>query len=309
MNHTPIRVSTLRGDQKIDFDAFVKINEKMVLYLRRGDSFEGGRLKRLKEKKLKNLFIINDDEPRYRSYLQTNINSAYDSSSSKDLQNRVEIIQGDQQSHVEEVYERPDDKAVYLETKDATGKYVEFLTQNAQGALSVLKIENADKNLAHHGVTVGTLAVALSQKLNMTDQKTIQFLTLGSFLHEIGLQDSNVNYGQPISMLSKEEETIYRNHPQSGINRLKDGTHFDPQVLKIILEHEECIDGSGFPRKLMERQLDPLSIMVSTCNALDRLVTFEGVPKPDASKKLMIEHVGKHPLKQIQILGEIIKSV
>ena len=52
MDYVSIRVSTLRGDQKIDFNAYIKINEKMVLYLRRGDSFEGERLLRLKEKKL-----------------------------------------------------------------------------------------------------------------------------------------------------------------------------------------------------------------------------------------------------------------
>ncbi len=39
MSHVPVRVSTLRGDQKVDFDAYIKINEKMVLYIRKGDSF------------------------------------------------------------------------------------------------------------------------------------------------------------------------------------------------------------------------------------------------------------------------------
>ena len=48
-----MRVSTLRGDLKIDFDVYVKINDKMILYIRRGDSFEGPRLKRLREKKTK----------------------------------------------------------------------------------------------------------------------------------------------------------------------------------------------------------------------------------------------------------------
>ena len=58
MDYTTIRVSTLRGDQKINFDAYLKIGEKMVLYVRQGDSFEGDRLKRLKEKKLKKMFIL-----------------------------------------------------------------------------------------------------------------------------------------------------------------------------------------------------------------------------------------------------------
>ena len=59
MDYVSIRVSTLRGDQKIEFNAYLKINEKMVLYLRQGDSFEGDRLKRLKEKKLRKRLLQN----------------------------------------------------------------------------------------------------------------------------------------------------------------------------------------------------------------------------------------------------------
>lgn len=309
MNHTSIRVSTLRGDQKINFDVYVKINDKMVHYLRRGDSFEGVRLKRLKEKKLKNLYILNDDEPHYRNYLKINIESAYDQNSQKDLQTRAEVIQGDQQSHVEEVFDRPEDKQAYDATKAATGKYVEFLTKNAPAAVSILKIENTDKNLAHHGVTVGTMAVALSQKLKMTDPKAAHLLTLGSLLHDIGLHDATVNFQQPLSALAPADLVIYRGHPHSGIEKLKNTMHFDPQVLKIINEHEECIDGSGFPKKLLEKQTDPLSVIVSSCNAMDRLLTFEGVSKTEAPKRLMVEHVGKHPLEHIRLISEIIKSL
>lgn len=309
MNHTSIRVSTLRGDQKTTFDVFVKINDKMIHYLRRGDSFEGARLKRLKEKKLKNLYITSEDEPNYRNYLKINIDSAYDKGSKKDIQTRAEIIQGDQQSHVEEVFEHPEDKKAYDATKEATEKYVEFLTQNAPAALTILKMENTDKNLAHHGVTVGTLAVALCQKLKFADARTTHLVTLGSLLHDIGLHEATVNFQVPLSTLSPGDLATYKGHPRSAIEKLKNTMHFDPQVLKIINEHEECIDGSGFPQKLTEKQLDPLSIIVASCNAMDRLITFEGVSKADAPKKLMVDHVGKHPLEHIRHIAEIIKAL
>ncbi|MBL7543236.1 MAG: HDIG domain-containing protein [Bdellovibrionaceae bacterium] len=309
MNHTSIRVSTLRGDSKINFDVFVKINEKMIHYLRRGDSFEGTRLKRLKEKKLKNLYILVEDEPHYRTYLKTNIDSAYDPNSKKDVQTRAEIIQGDQQSRVEDVFENPENKEFYLGTKTASHKFVEFLTKNSLAAAAVLKIENSDKNLAHHGVTVATLAVALSHKMKQEDQKVIQWLTFGSLLHDIGLHETPVVYTQPLNLLSPEDLKLYRGHPHVGIEKLKNTEHFDPQVLKIINEHEECLDGSGYPKGMLEKQLDPLSIIVATCNAMDRLLTFEAISKTDAPKRLMIDQVGKHPLDQIKLLSEIIKSL
>jgi len=66
---------------------------------------------------------------------------------------------------------------------------------------------------------------------------------------------------------------------------------------------------TGFPKGKKENQLDPLSIIVASCNAVDRLITFEGIAKNEAPKKLMIERVGMHPLNHIQLLSEVLKTL
>lgn len=308
MDYVSIRVSTLRGDQKIDFDAYIKINEKMVLYLRRGDSFEGDRLKRLKDKKLRKMYISNDDESSYRNYLQKNIETAYDDSSNKDIQTRAEIIQGSQQSNAEEVFENPDNVESYNYAKDAAGKYVNFIMSNSQALSTVMNIENTDKNIAHHGVTVATLSIALAKKLGITDAKKTQLLTLGSILHDYGHFNSSLNLIQPLEAMSAEDKTLWNKHPTEGALKVQDKKHFDQTVINIIAQHEEMINGEG-PKGLREKDLDPLAILVSSANAMDRLMTFEGVPRAEAAKKLMIEQVGRHPLQHIQFLNDILKSL
>jgi putative nucleotidyltransferase with HDIG domain len=306
MNHLPIRVSTLRGDQQIDFDAYVKINEKFVLYLRKGDSFEGQRLLRLKEKKLKKMFILEHDETQYRSYLNRNIEMAYNDSS-KSLETRSEIIQGAQQSHAEEVMENPENEAAYNEAKSACNQFVEFLNKEQLAVDQILRIENVDASVAHHGVTVSTLAVTLAKKLGDFDAKQIQLLSLGALLHDFEHFHSGITLKRPIKQFSADEKMIYESHPMAGGKRVQDKKHFDQTVINIITQHEECVDGSGFPQKLIESKTDPLAVVTSSCNALDRLVTFEGFQRKDAAKQLIIGSVGKHPLKQIQLLGEIVK--
>lgn len=54
MEYTPVRVSTLRGDQKIDFDLYVKLPTKYIHYAREGSQFNKERIIRLKEKKSEN---------------------------------------------------------------------------------------------------------------------------------------------------------------------------------------------------------------------------------------------------------------
>ncbi|WP_374080173.1 HD-GYP domain-containing protein [Bdellovibrio bacteriovorus] len=308
MDYVSIRVSTLRGDQKIDFNAYVKINEKMILYLRRGDSFEGERLKRLKDKKLRKMYILTDEENSYRSYLQKNIETAYDDSSSKDIQTRAEIIQGSQQNNAEEVFENPDNVESYNYAKDAAGKYVNFIMSNAQAMSSIMSMENTDKNIAHHGVTVATLSIALAQKLGVNDPKKTQLLTLGAILHDYGHHNSTLNLNQPLDAMSAEDKALWNKHPSDGATKVQDKKHFDQAVINIISQHEETINGAG-PKGLREKDLDPLAIIVSSANAMDRLITFEGIPKAEAAKKMMIDHVGKHPLQHIQMLNDILKGL
>jgi putative nucleotidyltransferase with HDIG domain len=307
LEYVSIRVSTLRGDQKIDFNAYVKINDKMILYLRRGDSFEGDRLKRLKDKKLRKMYILTDEEVSYRDYLQKNIETAYDNNSNKDMQTRAEVIQGAQQSNAEEVFENPENAECYNYAKDAAGKYVSFIMSNAEAMQTVMKIENTDKNISHHGVTVATLSIALASKLGLNDLKKSQLLTLGALLHDYGHHNSPLNLSQPLKSMSPADLATWKRHPTEGASKVQDKKHFDQAVLNIIAQHEETIDGQG-PLGVKEKDQDPLAVIVSTANAVDRLITFEGVAQAEVAKKLMIDSVGKHPLQHLQFIGEIMKG-
>lgn len=309
MDYVSIRVSTLRGDQKIKFNAYVPINGKMILYIRDGDSFEGTRLKRLKDKKLKKLYISHDDESKYRDYLLLNIEKAYDNKSTADIQTRSEVIQGSQQNNVEEVFENPENAEAYNIAKDSAAKYVQFLLGHSQAIRSVLTIDNNDQNVAHHGVNVSTLAVSLAHKLGVIDEKQTQMLALGALLHDYGHSVTQFAPNKPIDTMTTDELTLYESHPEIGANKVRDKKHFDQQVLNIIMKHEECIDGSGYPHKLMESEIDQLTQIVSSANALDRMLAFEGIPRSEAGKKLMVTKVGKHPLPHLQHLAELLKTI
>jgi HD-GYP domain-containing protein (c-di-GMP phosphodiesterase class II) len=310
MEYIPIRVSTLRGDQGIDFDAYLKINDKYVLYVKQGDSFEGERLKRLKSKKLKKMFILPEAEVKYRDYMSKNIEMAYDAKSGKSIESRSEIIQGAQQSNAEAVMENPENQAAYQEAKDASSLFVQFMQQEGSGSLqAIMNIENVDQNVAHHGVTVSALAVALAQRLGITDEKKTQMLSLGAMLHDFEHFHSGLNIARPLAAFSADELKLYKQHPMNGAQRVRDKNHFDASVINIILEHEEYIDGKGFPNGTPESKMDPLSVIVGSANALDRMITFESVPKNEVVKKLLISSVGQHPLQHIQLLGEIMNQM
>lgn len=302
----PIRTSTLRGDQKISFDVFIQINEKRIHYLRQGDSFEGVRLQRLKAKKLKKMLIPSDQEELYRSYMQQNIEMAYDKSSGKSMEDRAQIVQGEQQSNTEAVLENPGDEQSYQIAKDGTARYVEFLMQEDKAVQAILNVENTDQDIAHHGVTVSTLAVSLANKLGINQPSRVQLLALGSLLHDMGhVQDAPVFYA-PLADIPGDMQAAYKGHPMAGANVVRDKKHFDQTVIAIIAQHEECINGSGYPNGLLEKDMDQLAVIAACANAFDRMVVTLQQPRPDVLKKFTVEKMGLYPLNFIQTLRSVI---
>lgn len=308
MNHTSIRVSTLRGDQKISFNVFVKINEKFILYLREGDSFEGDRLKRLKEKKLKKMFIVEEHEDLYRQYLQQNIEAAYDPNSNKSIETRAEIVQGAQQANAEEVMDDPGNQASYEQAKQGMEKFFDFLEREKEAAQQILKLENLDQNIAHHGVMVATLAQALVKKVGLADAGSIQLMGLAALLHDLEHFHSNIKIAQPLNQMTADELKIYKDHPRLGAERAQDKKHFDPLVTKIIMQHEETSDGKGYPNRLVENQIDPYALVVGCANYADRLISFEGIARTEVAKQVVVSGVGRYPLNYLQSLSQILKS-
>lgn len=307
MAFTPIRISVLRGNQKIGFDVYIEVAAKQILYLRNGDSFEGTRLQRLKEKKLKKMLIREEDEQRYRDYLSKNIEMAYDQKSGQSVEGRAQIVQGLQQAAAEAVMENPADEASYNAAKEGSQRFADFLLKEDQALKNMLAIENSDQNLSHHGVTVASLAVEIAKQTGFTDAKSLANMALGALIHDLGHYVSGQNVGRSLKEFSSDELKTYQEHPTSGAKKLKDLKHMDLHITQIILEHEECINGSGFPEKLTENKMNPLSVYVQSANIYDRLVTFEKTPPKDAIKRLISpEFLGRYPLPHLNALKAVV---
>ena len=301
MEFFPIRPATLRGDQKIQFDLYIPVGERHIVYLRKGDAFDGPRLQRLKEKNLKKLFIRAEDEPAYLAYVTGNVSAAYDPTSNLPMETRAEIIQGTQQASSEAVMESPEDKKSYETARSGAGQYVDFLFKEDKAVRAMLSAGGTDQDLAQHGVAVSTLSVAIARRLGLKFSQC-QLLALGALLHDFGHIDAQYPLFAPITSLDEKTRLAYKRHPADGLEVVQYHQHFDQDVVAIIAEHEELADGNGYPNRFGESQLNPLSMIVSTANAFDCLMRRDKLNREDALKKFVKDHASAHPQEHIKAL-------
>ena len=107
-------------------------------------------------------------------------------------------------------------------------------------------VESRDPYTSGHQKRVAKLAIAISDELGL-DSDMIDAIGMAGQIHDIG------KIAIPASILSKPgkisriEHDIVKTHSQVGYDMLKD-IKFPKPIAKIVLQHHERLDGSGYPK-------------------------------------------------------------
>lgn len=120
-----------------------------------------------------------------------------------------------------------------------------------------------------HALNVTVLALILAKSLDMSEEE-VRHLAMGTLFHDIGKTKIPDRITRKTDPLTKSELALMHEHCQFGAN-FADGFNLDKRVALIILQHHECVDGSGYPAKLKGEQIDRLARIVAIVNTYDNL--------------------------------------
>lgn len=111
-----------------------------------------------------------------------------------------------------------------------------------------LTTETRDPYTAGHQRRVTALAVAIAEELGLAEPTTEGTRAAG-LLHDIGKMAVPAEILSKPSRLTAVEEALIQSHPQIAYDILK-SVSFPWPLAKIVLQHHERIDGSGYPQGL-----------------------------------------------------------
>ncbi|MBN9698271.1 MAG: DUF3391 domain-containing protein [Zoogloea sp.] len=149
-----------------------------------------------------------------------------------------------------------------------TQMVVAFLDQ-PEVALHVIGEHSGGEETYYHGLNCSILSMMLAKELGFS-RAHCQLLGVGALLHDIGLSDIPDRVARPRHELTAPERHLRELHCEYGVRTGKQIGLPEP-VLRIIAQHHELADGSGFPNRLKGDQIDPLARIVSLVNYYDNL--------------------------------------
>jgi cyclic di-GMP phosphodiesterase len=149
-------------------------------------------------------------------------------------------------------------------------------------------LETRDLETSGHSERVVTYSLRLGREYGL-DGKHIKALEFGSLLHDIG------KIGVPDSILRKpakltdEEWVLMRQHPMHGQQILR-GIEFLEGAARVVAQHHEKWDGSGYPLGLSGDDIDLNARIFAVADAFDAItsdrVYRKGKPYQAAAQEL-----------------------
>jgi putative nucleotidyltransferase with HDIG domain len=136
----------------------------------------------------------------------------------------------------------------------------------------LVRLVERDSSTAEHTRRVALLAARVGEELKLPAALR-RDLAVGGLLHDIGKLSVPLEIlGKP-GPLDDAEFAEIRRHPDSGRRLLEELGGFPETVRRLVSDHHERLDGTGYPRGLQSRDLSLETRILAACDVYDALVS------------------------------------
>jgi len=147
---------------------------------------------------------------------------------------------------------------------------MEAVLHDSKSMLYLAMMRDHQDNLVNKAVTVAVLSLAFAKHLALKQADLIP-LGMGALLHPVGLLKVPSEILSKSQPLTPEELALVRQYPQQGYSYLQQQENFDIATLEIVLQHQERINGKGYPNQLKGKEISFLARIVAITSVYEAL--------------------------------------
>ena len=126
-----------------------------------------------------------------------------------------------------------------------------------------------DSYTANHQKRVSQLSCAIAEKIGLPKYQ-IEGIKIGSLLHDIGKVAIPNDILSKYGAISEHEFGIIKSHPQNGYKILSK-IKFPWPVHKMVLEHHERMNGTGYPVGLLGDDILPEARIIAVADVVEAI--------------------------------------
>ncbi len=140
---------------------------------------------------------------------------------------------------------------------------------DAEVAVNLMKDKINGEETYLHSLNVTMLCMMLAKEMK-APREAIRVLGMGALMHDIGKAEIPSWIQRKTVALTRHEAALFQQHAQYGVN-LGTKLGLSQEVLTIIAQHHERVDGSGYPKGLKGDAISMLARILAVVNVFDNL--------------------------------------
>ncbi|TAK99372.1 MAG: HD-GYP domain-containing protein [Aquabacterium sp.] len=175
------------------------------------------------------------------------------------------------------VFSRPE------EVKEAAGTLIKSIADSmlvdADVSIQLMADKVGGEEVYYHSLNVSLLSMMLAKELK-APAPVVQMVGMGALFHDIGELEIPDRIVRKQEARTKAETALLQMHCEYGVNIARK-MNLPNEVLQVIAQHHEKVDGSGYPSGATAAQMSLLTRIVSLVNAYDEMCN-----PPNAAKAM-----------------------
>ncbi len=292
----PIAKETLKFGKKYPYNIYRRIDERVFsLLLQKNKIFEKNSQCFMVNKKHTKLYVREDDIQYYQLYIQNHIKELLEDENIN-LDIKATFIKKIASETMNDLFESNVNSENLSKINNIIDTTIKLILTEKNAMYSMLKVTSYDYYTYTHCIDVATYAIGFGIYLNLS-KKQLELLGRAAMLHDIGKKRIPHNIITKNGKLTKEEFEIVKSHPTFSVEVLKESGETNELLLKIIEQHHEKCDGTGYPKGLKEQEIEVLAKIISICdvfNALTTRRTYKDRMNSYEAFKIMNKEMKKH---------------
>lgn len=134
-------------------------------------------------------------------------------------------------------------------------------------------VETRDPYAIGHQQRVSKLTTAIAQEMKLPQNK-IDGTRIASLIHDIGKVNLPTEIITKPDKLIEVEFNLVKNYPRVGYDILRK-VDFPWPIAEIVLQHQEKIDGSGYPRGLKGDEIYIEARILGVANVVEAMTSYK----------------------------------
>ncbi|MFW6337121.1 MAG: HD-GYP domain-containing protein [Phycisphaeraceae bacterium] len=263
----------------------------------------------LRQRGVRMLYVDTADHRRYTAYARAIMSNLLERD---DLPNqrKAEVSYATTRDLIREAFESTHlENVVDSHCKDWVDNIVTLICSDEVGIDGVLSMLSHDYYTCTHMVNVSVMVGAMAYHMGMRDESALRTIASGGLLHDIGKMRINPDTLNKQGALNAEEWVEVKGHPGLGLEFLAGRPGLVRSELKMVHQHHEKLDGSGYPLGLVRSEITTEAQMIAVIDVYDAVTCKrpyrDAMPHEKAVEILRREAGTKLNAEMVRVWSEI----